>query len=182
MNTAPKLTCAVLGAAVLFGLSGLTSVASAAEPTSGITAAATPSTQGTDTPGAGTNVGATRSFEVVNNSGRTLTVSNVFGTTGSGSDGKVSPILPDDSYPAVGTTVAPNGVLDFQVHAWGDHGLDVFLTDGTGNSVTVNMHVWAWGRDLDAWNSPGNRVQYTFTPQPSVGTMTIGAPPTDGSH
>jgi hypothetical protein len=165
MNIAPKLTCTVLAAACLVGLSGLASAASAAETTTA--SVATSSALGADA-----NLQASRHFTVTNNSSDTLVVNKVFFAT----DGRTSGSLPEDSYPADGTVLKPGQSLPFEVHAWADHAVNVVLTDASGRMVVVYLLVSGGTQYPTAQNEPGTGAAFTFTPQPSIGLMTISDP------
>ena len=194
MRTTAKLTSAVLAAAVLFGLSGLASVANAAEPASGTVVTAQQDTQnpgiaiapaqqsataqGTvaslGNPGDEMNLQSTRGFEVINNTGRTFGVQTVFATGGWNT--KVTKFLPEDSYPTAGKTILqPSGQqgdsLDVEVQAWSDwHGIVVVLYDihNPSDKVTLYMTVGGFDRYMDQKSTFGSVV-----PQPSVGIWRI---------
>ena len=173
MNIAPKLTCTVLAAACLFGLSGLASVANAAEPTSGTVVTANHDGSGADAAGADVNINASRHFDVSNTSSHTFVVQKVFFATGDRTSGK----LPEDSYPAVGTTLQPGQSLGFEVQAYSDHNVNVILSDTSGSgAVVVYMHVSGGTCYPSASNMATTGPQFQFTPQPSIGLLTISDP------
>ncbi len=164
MNRTRTLTCTVLAAACLFGLSGLSS-ASAAETTTGQVATAS-------AVGADANVSASRHFTITNNSTDTLVVNKVFFATG----GRTSGSLPEDSYPATGTVLKPGQSLPFEVQAWSDHAVNVILTDASGRMVVVYLYVSGGTQYPTAENIPGTGAAFQLTPQPSIGLMTISDP------
>jgi hypothetical protein len=164
MNRTRTLTCTVLAAACLFGLSGLSS-ASAAEASAGRVATA-------GAVGADANVSASRHFTITNNSTDTLVVNKVFFAT----DGRTSGSLPEDSYPATGTVLKPGQSLPFEVQAWSDHAVNVVLTDASGRMVVVYLLVSGGTQYPTAQNIPGSGAAFQLTPQPSIGLMTISDP------
>jgi len=165
MNIVPKLTCTVLAAACLFGLSGLSSAANAAEPTAG-------NISTSSAVGAHTNIQASRHFTVTNNSSDTLLVNKVFFAT----DGRTSGSLPEDSYPAAGTVLKPGQSLQLEVQAWADHAVNLILTDGSGRMVVVYLLVSGGTQYPSAQNISGTGAAFQFTPQPSIGLLTITDP------
>jgi hypothetical protein len=164
MRIATTLTGTVLAAACLVGLTGLSSVANAAEPTS---ANVVPSSAAAES-----NIQASRHFTITNNSSDTLVVNKVFFATG----GRTSGSLPEDSYPANGTVLKPGQSLPFEVQAWADHAVNVVLTDASGRMVVVYLHVSGGTQYPSAQNIPGTGAAFQFTPQPSIGLMTISDP------
>lgn len=165
MRIVTKVTGTVLAAACLFGVTGLSSVANAAEPTSAnvVTSSAA---------GADTNVQASRHFTVTNNSSDTLVVNRVFFVTG----GHTSASLPEDSYPANGTVLKPGQNLPFEVQAWSDHAVNVVLTDASGRMVVAYLYVSGGTQYPSAQNINGTGAAFHFTPQPSIGLLTISDP------
>jgi hypothetical protein len=165
MRIVTKVTGTVLAAAGLFGLTGLSSVANAAEPTSAnvVTSSAV---------GADTNNQASRHFTVTNNSSDTLVVNRVFFVTG----GRTSASLPEDSYPASGTVLTPGQSLPFEVQAWSDHAVNVVLTDASGRMVVVYLYVSGGDQYPSGQNIPGTGAAFQLTPQPSIGLLTISDP------
>ena len=165
MRMVTTVTGTVLAAACLFGLTGLSSVANAAEPTSTNVVTSTAA-------GADTNVQASRHFTVKNSSSDTFVVNKVFFVTG----GHTSTSLPEDSYPAKGTVLAPGQSLPFEVQAWSDHAVNVILTDASGRMVVVYLYVSGGYTYPTAQNSPGTGAAFQLTPQPSIGLLTIADP------
>ena len=164
MRIATTLTGTVLAAACLFGLTGLSSVANAAEPNTGDVV--------TSSAAADVNIQASRHFTVTNNSSDTLVVNKVFFVTG----GHTSTSLPEDSYPANGTVLKPGQSLPFEVQAWSDHAVNVILTDASGRMVVVYLYVSGGTQYPSAKNIEGTGAAFQFTPQPSIGLMTISDP------
>ena len=164
MRIVTTVTGTVLAAACLFGLTGLSTVANAAEPA---TANAV-----TQSAAADVNVSASRHFTVTNNSSDTLVVNKVFFVTG----GRTSASLPEDSYPANGTVLKPGQSLPFEVQAWSDHAVNVVLTDASGRMVVVYLYVSGGYTYPSAQNSQGTGAAFQLTPQPSIGLLTIGDP------
>ena len=148
--------------ACLFGLTGLSSVANASEPTNVATSSAA----------ADVNVQASRHFTVKNSSSDTFVVNKVFFVTG----GHTCTSLPEDSYPAKGTVLAPGQSLPFEVQAWSDHAVNVILTDASGRMVVVYLYVSGGYTYPTAQNSPGTGAAFQLTPQPSIGLLTISDP------
>jgi hypothetical protein len=165
MNRTRKLTCTVLAAAFLFGLSGLSSAASAAETTTGQVATSS-------AVGASTNISASRHFTIANNSTDTLVLNRVFFVTG----GRTSASLPEDSYPATGTVLKPGQSLPFEVQAWSDHAVNVVLTDASGRMVVVYLYVSGGTQYPSAENINGTGAAFHLIPQPSIGLLTISDP------
>ena len=81
MRTAPKLMSVVAASAILLGLSGLASVAQAAETSPRIGATAAAHETHADPEAAAAAVG-TQQFRVTNLSGHNLTLTRAWGTTG----------------------------------------------------------------------------------------------------
>ena len=166
MRIATTLTGTVLAAACLFGLTGLSSVANAAEPTTGNVA--TSSAVGADT-----NIQASRHFTVTNNSSDTLVVNKVFFVTG----GCTSASLPEDSYPANGTRaearpeppVRGAGLVRPRRQRHPDRRLGAH---GRRLPVRLRRHAVPAPRQ----NIPGTGAAFQLTPQPSIGLLTIGDP------
>ena len=142
MRIATTLTGTVLAAACLFGLSGLSSVANAAEPTAGTVVAASD-----------TNIQASRHFDLKNTTGETFTVQKVFFVT---------------------TLLRPGQSLGFEVQAWADHAVNVILVDSSGHLIVAYLHVSGGTTYPSGQNIGAGGAVYTFTPQPSVGLLTIG--------
>jgi len=159
MRIATTLTGTVLAAACLFGLSGLSSVANAAEPTAGTVVAASD-----------TNIQASRHFDLKNTTGETFTVQKVFFVT----DGRTSGSLPEDSFPASGTQLRPGQSLGFEVQAWADHAVNVILVDSSGHLIVAYLYVSGGTTYPSGQNIGAGGAVYTFTPQPSIGLLTIG--------
>jgi len=164
MRIVTTLTGTVLAAACLFGLTGLSSVANAAEPTTGNVV--------TSSAAADVNIQASRHFTVTNNSSDTLVVNKVFFVTG----GRTSTSLPEDSYPANGTSLKPGQSLPFEVQAWSDHAVNVILTDASGRMVVVYLYVSGGTQYPSAQNMQGSGATFQLTPQPSIGLLTISDP------
>ena len=165
MRVATTLTSTVIAATCLFGLSGLSAVANAAETTTGTVT--TSSAVGADP-----NIQASRHFTVTNNSSDTLVVNKVFFVTGE----RTSASLPEDSYPANGTVLKPGQSLQFEVQAWSDHAVNVILTDASGRMVVAYLYVSGGTQYPTAKNIPGTGAAFQLTPQPSIGLLTIGDP------
>jgi hypothetical protein len=161
MRTTTMLTGTVLTAACLFGVTGLSSVANAAEPTAGTAVAASDA-----------NLKASRHVELRNSTGETFTVQKVFFVT----DGRTSGSLPEDSFPAVGTQLRPGQSLGLEVHAWADHAVNVILVDSSGHLVIAYLLVSGGTTYPSGQNIGAGGAVYTFTPQPSIGLLTIGTP------
>ena len=159
MPIATTITGTVLAAACLVGLSGLSTVASAAET----------STSGVVSTAADTTINASRHFTVANSSSHTFVVQKIFFAT----DGRTSGSLPEDSYPAVGTVLRPGQSLQFEVQAWADHNVNVILNDTTASGLVVAyLHV-SGGTQYPSAKNDGGSANFTFTPQPSIGLLTI---------
>ncbi|HEU5001069.1 MAG TPA: hypothetical protein VFT68_19185 [Lapillicoccus sp.] len=158
MRIAATLTATVAAAVCLVGLSGLSTVAHAAEP----------NTATVVTTGADMSINASRHFTVKNSSSHTFVVQKVFFATG----GSTSGSLPEDSYPATGTVLGPGQSLGFEVQAWADHNVNVILNDTSARGLVVAyLHVSGGYTYPSAVNSAGAAFQ--LTPQPSVGGLTI---------
>ena len=164
MRVATTLTSTVIAATCLFGLTGLSTVANAAEPTTGNVAASSAA--------ADANIQASRHFTVTNNSSDTLVVNKVFFVTGE----RTSASLPEDSYPANGTVLKPGQSLPFEVQAWSDHAVNVVLTDASGRMVVVYLYVSGGTQYPSAQNIHGTGAAFQLTPQPSIGLLTISDP------
>jgi hypothetical protein len=159
MRIATTLTGTVLAVACLFGLTGLSAVANAAEPTASTVAASSD-----------VNIQASRHFDLTNNTGETFTVQKVFFVT----DGRTSGSLPEDSFPASGTQLRPGQSLGFEVQAWADHAVNVTLVDSSGHLIIAYLYVSGGTTYPSGQNIGAGGAVYTFTPQPSVGRLTIG--------
>ena len=160
MRIATTITGTVVAAACLVGLSGLSTAATAAEPTT-----TTVVTSGVDT-----TINASRHFTVTNSSDHTLVVQKVFFAT----DGRTSGSLPEDSYPATGTVLRPGQSLGFEVQAWADHNVNVLLDDTSARGLVVAyLHVSGGYTYPTATNVAGSGAAFQLTPQPSIGLLTI---------
>src|SRR6476469_5889583 len=117
-----------------------------------------------------TNIQASRHFDLKNTTGGTFTVQKVFFVT----DGRTSGSLPEDSFPAAGTLLRPGQRLGFEVQAWADHDVNVILVDSSGHLIVAYLHVSGGTTYPSGQNIGAGGAVYTFTPQPSVGLLTIG--------
>ena len=161
MRTAPKLMSTVVAAAILFGLTGMSSVANATESnatesnaTASSPAGATASLVWTDlapltgaegletTPAPDDEVTAqgTRQFVVTNLSGHTLTLSRAWGTTGWPQTSHTGFDLQDQA-PMVGSVLKPGGQMRFEVRDWSNHGINAQFKSDNGQDAYLYMHV-----------------------------------------
>ena len=100
-------------------------------------------------------------------------MNKVFFVTG----GHTSASLPEDSYPANGTVLRPGQSLGFEVQAWSDHAVNVILVDSSGRMVVAYLHVSGGTTYPSGAEHPGTVARRSsFTPQPSVGLLTIADP------
>lgn len=165
MRTATTLTSAVLAAAVLFGFSGLASAAHAAEmaPSNGIAAtrdiitattseAMNPGIVAAPTPSAGDDEMAaqgTRQFTITNMSGHTLTIKDIWGTTGWPQPKKTGFDI-DDEFPRAGSVLKPGQRATLEIRDWSDHGITVKFLSDNGQEGHVYLHVSGLSRYSDA--------------------------------
>lgn len=154
MRTAPKLMSAVAAAAILFGFSGMASVANAAEQPSGQVSVTESTAGGADDE---MTTQGTRQFTVTNLSGHTLTIADIWGTTGwpqmqrSGFDLQ-------DSFPRTGSTLKPGAAMTFEVRDWSNHGINIKFKDESGRDAMVYLHVSGLSRYSDAQGLDGQFV------------------------
>ncbi len=127
-----KVSCTVLAAAALVGLSGAMSPAMAAEPASAAAPAASVDM---------TNQTAATTFSFKSWSDREWVVSNAFATNGSGHDTRVGPFLPEDSVPAVGSVLRFGQTLTIKVDgsSWGTHGVSVLFHNRSNPKETIQL-------------------------------------------
>lgn len=155
MRTATTLTSTVLAAVVLFGLSGLGSVANAAElaPRDGIvtTQDTTPGTpSGTVSPatvadaasaGSDDEITAqgTRNFTITNMSGQNLTIKDIWGTSGWPYPKKTGFDIKDE-FPHAGSVLKPGQRTTLEIRDWSDHGITVKFVADNGQEGYVYLH------------------------------------------
>ena len=74
-------------------------------------------------------------------SDRKWVVSKVFATDGSGHDTRVGKFLPEDSYPAVGTTLSFGNTMTVNVDgsSWGTHGISVLFYNRSNPKETLQL-------------------------------------------
>ncbi len=159
MRIATTLTGTVLAAACLFGLTGLSAVAHAAEPAASAVAAASD-----------VNIQASRHVDLTNNTGETFTVQKVFFVT----DGRTSGSLPEDSFPASGTHCGPDRASGSRCRPGRTHTVNVTLVDSSGHLIVAYLYVSGGTSYPSGQNIGAGGAVYTFTPQPSIGLLTIG--------
>jgi hypothetical protein len=153
MRTATKLTSAVVAAALLFGLTGMASVANAAAPTAA-TITETTSAPGDDQ----VNTQGTRQFTITNFSGHTLTIKDIWGTSGWPYPKKTG-FDPYDEFPLAGSVLKPGQQMTFEIRDWSDHGITVKFGADNGKDAFVYLHVSGVSRYSDAQGLEGQFVK-----------------------
>ena len=116
------MTSAVVAAALLFGLAGTASVANAATPT-----AVTGATVTETTPGPGDDemtTQGTRQFTITNFSAHSLTINDIWGTSGWPYPKKTG-FDPYDEFPLAGSVLKPGQQMTFEIRDWSNHGITV---------------------------------------------------------
>jgi len=179
MRTATKLTCSVLAAATLFGLSGLTAVANAAPP---VAHSATTTAVNDDD----MNAASSRGFDVTNRSGKDLRLDSVVGISHWGLQ-LPEEIYEDDSFPAIGSVLRPAQTMRFEVKDWSGHGLRAGFS-GTANpndQLNVSMTVSGVSRYSDATSNFGGAEAgggtIVITDNPGTVTVPASDPTTQAS-
>ena len=176
MRTAPKVISTVAAATILLGLTSLT-VANAAPASA--TGAAVTASAATDGDMSASKVDSTRRFTITNFTGHTLTVDDIWGTTGWPHPKKTAFNL-YDSYPVTGSVLKPGQQMSFEIKDWSNHGITVKFKADNGRDVHVYMHVSGVSRYSDAQGLEGQFVKgggdVTILDKPGVVTIPASDP------
>ena len=177
MRTATKLTSAVVAAALLFGLAGTASVANAATPTAVAGATVTETTPGPGDDEMTTQ--GTRQFTITNFSAHTLTINDIWGTSGWPYPKKTG-FDPYDEFPLAGSVLKPGQQMTFEIRDWSNHGITVKFRDEDGRDAFVYLHVSGLSRYSDAQGLEGQFMKggadVTILDKPGTVTIPAGDP------
>jgi hypothetical protein len=178
MRTAPKVIAVVTAAAILSGLTGLASVANAAQPSTATGVAVTQATTTDDEMSAST-YWSTRQFTITNFSGHTLRIDDIWGTTGWPYP-KNTGFNAYDEFPLAGSVLKPGQQMKFEIKDWSDHGITVRFKAENGENLHVYMHVSGVSRYSDAKGLEGQFMKgggdVTIFDKPGVVTVPASDP------
>ena len=178
MRTTPKVISVVAAAAILSGLTGMASVANAAEPSSATGVAVTEATT-TDGEMSASTYYSTRQFTISNFSGHTLTIEDIWGTTGWPYP-KNTGFNPYDEFPPAGSVLQPGQQMKFEIKDWNAHGITVKFKAENGQNAYVYMHVSGVSRYSDAQGLEGQFMKgggdVTIFDKPGIVTIPASDP------